>query len=384
MKPRHENTPQTSFRRIAVIGLISSLVVSACQGGVASFLASGAPLNWDNAAETSLDFSFTSDGQVLATTMVRGQPARTLFDSGATISVLQPAFAETAAEGLPTAAVRFRSGRVPAVRFLPVELGTVSQELLNVAVAEMPGEADAIMGLEVFAQAVVEFDFDQLVMRIVRPDAFTPEPGATPYRAGWSDLHPTLDIELADGVAACFVVDTGFNGSLTVSNEVAEAADFRADPSVTVQWRRPDGVTNVSQGLMNLPTLELGGATLENVPVTSLPPGVGGRCRNLLGMKILTGYKVAFDMPNDRIWFSPRPGLSPVFEQVQGVAYRRSNAGLTVIGVALDSPWRDLVLPGDVVVGINGATDFPQLPPAPGEERNLVLANGVRRAAVAE
>jgi hypothetical protein len=244
------------------------------------------------AAEPEIPFSF-ADGFIVVKAQVAGRAVRMLVDSGAGASVMSIRAARRLGLRMrDREMVRGVGSEVPAWHLAPVAASADGQPLASVELAIDLGNADqlcreaidGLLGVDFFAERIVQIDFAARKLRLL--SEISPGPAATrvpltdrngilcvPVGVNGSPLRPTR-------------LDTGCNDFLhwvvprapsrTARREVS--IGFLTDPSNTT-----------------LGTVQLGGEVLPSVKVAlhaqRLFPGEAG----LVGTGVLSRYLVTVD-----------------------------------------------------------------------------------------
>jgi hypothetical protein len=185
-----------------------------------------------------------------------------------------------------------------------------------------------VIGLPVFKNCVVEFDFQKHILRLHRPEAYTYKGRGKelPLRFSNHGSFPYVTAEVSvDGgapVPASMVIDTG--AGLALSLDVDSDDDLRM-PDKTVSSIMGWGASGVIRGRAGrITSLSLGDYVLENV-IANFPDAGDMHAiksadapddvvRNgLLGAKVLKRFHVVFDYTNARIILEPNSDFSDPF-----------------------------------------------------------------------
>ena len=185
-----------------------------------------------------------------------------------------------------------------------------------------------VIGLPVFKNCVVEFDFQKHILRLHRPEAYTysgrgmelplkfSRHGSFPY------VMTGVSIDGGAPVPASMVIDTG--AGLAVSLAVESDDDLHM-PDKTVRSIMGWGASGVIRGHTGrITSLSLGDYVLENV-IANVPDAGDMHAiasseapddvvRNgLIGVKVLKRFHVVFDYTNARIILEPNSDFSDPF-----------------------------------------------------------------------
>jgi hypothetical protein len=206
------------------------------------------------------------------------------------------------------------AGVVPGV---DLEVGGLSLSGLTVAsldlksIAVRSGEPwSAILGDEVFNETVVDLDFPNRQVAFRDPASFRPPRGAITValaRDGDTRLAP---LSLDDGPPALFIMDTGFSDNLRIAPVLAQRQNLMSG-----QAGRPimiGAIGGDAKGVIgDIASVKLGGLSFANVsavfsdtwPSATYTDRVGG----LLGLGLLSRFRVIVDWPHDRLYLIPAP-----------------------------------------------------------------------------
>lgn len=167
----------------------------------------------------------------------------------------------------------------------------------------------SILGLDVLARAVVDFDFDTSTLTFIPHGEFRPPAGAT--RVPLRRIGPlfALDVSIEGGPPLPVLLDTGSGSSLSLFEDVPQARallEGRARRS-----RVSFGVGGKSaETIVTARSLQYGPKALSDVPVS-----VGQRpCRGFLeaaagyvGFPVISRFRTILDLPHSALYLVPRP-----------------------------------------------------------------------------
>jgi hypothetical protein len=191
---------------------------------------------------------------------------------------------------------------------IQMELGPIALKLETASFHQASWGAHLNLGQPLFLQAIVEMDFDARRLTVIHPDAFTP-PTEKPLRVKSWKAVPTIQITLSGrSEEICLIVDTGFNGGIGVTPEMANKLDLKRHPGGGVRAAE-DGYGNrvLAPELAPLQEVRVGDHIYRDVPIMGAIPNSVGRCGNL-GMALLSRSRIVFDLKNQRMWLLPRAG----------------------------------------------------------------------------
>jgi predicted aspartyl protease len=285
------------------------------------------PISWNG--HSSIELPLTLDSRGLPTVPVRisGRDATAYIDSGATTSSMTPAMAATA--GVQSLGLRNVNGRkFETAGNVSVELGPASIKLHAVTISGLPAKTELLLGMELFLQAVVDFDFDAGRLTLIRPDAFTApaskpvslqvrgstllnmaqifgltEPvtvqmrGSVPIQLKVNDHQHTIDAFL----------DTGTNAGILLTAKVVSELALPRDLMHMIARTGFGGERQVVPSLAALEEVRIGDQIYRNVPAYETPEDQAGPF-NFLGMPVLSRHHLIFDLQRNRVWLLPRSG----------------------------------------------------------------------------
>lgn len=336
---------------------------------------------------------------------VNGVPCDILLDSGAGMTVLDKAFAETVglrAEGAIAAqgtGGRTEAGLVDGVTLTvgALEIGPLSAAVIDLSdVAKRLGRPlPAILGKELFHAVGVDLDYPNSRLRFHDPAAL--DDGAAGRRLPLlpaEEGHKNVMMTIEGGDPVVVGLDTGQGGELTIFRHYAEARGLLEGRPLSERLAAGvGGATTMKVGTLRAVTLA--GFELHDVPVSFHTADVKGafdtqRQAGNLGAGILRRFRVLFDYPHDCLWLEPGPDLAAPFpKEKTGLGLQWDDGALTVAFVAPGSPaaaagWQA----GERVTALDGAPvdpdwwqTFARWSRAPaGTAVTLTLADGTVRS----
>ena len=333
------------YRRWALFLILSAICLPL--GGCVSTLASAylwgiraaSPVNWNGHDRIELPLMPESGNRPAVTVQVMGKPVLALLDTGSPVPTMRPATATATGAQVKSPGEGHREARD-----VLVQLGAASIKLSTVFVGEASTNAGISFGQELFSQAVVEVDFDTGYVTLIRPDAFIP-PDVAPMSVRLSRSRPAVQLEVnGNGRRFCAIVDTGFDGGVAVTPDMAAELSLPTVPGTSI-GRGFGGKRAEGPALAPLDEVRMGDLLYGNVPVMGQVPNTDKKeaCRNLLGMAVLARHHLIFDMANHRIWLLPRSGVQQSSSAVPEYPRRRNFLGSTCVpGAAfrrIGIPW---------------------------------------------
>lgn len=238
------------------------------------------------------------------------RPFRLWLDTGATDSVLTPRAAR--ANGV---SVR-RTKSSPYIK--PTRLGEPLRFYVDTTSSDTAAKTfeAAVLGGRFLSLFVVEFDFDDRVVRFYDPDAYSvPESVSAPDEAvvpiGLTNNRPFVEVDLGGKRPLQVLMDTGAPGSLLVSGRSLkkvgiDTSDLPSYGSGTF-WL---GTTELR--FKERQALRLGPFDLGDVPMEVAPRGtfnLGGNTGSLIGFDVISQFKMRIDYENQRLWLKRRENV---------------------------------------------------------------------------
>lgn len=246
---------------------------------------------------------------------LNGRTVRALIDSGAQYSVIDRALFQdlglTEAFDMPLVAYGVGgNAQVGRGTTLALDVGGMAVTGLRAAILGLGPLADSrglgaplILGQDVLGRLVLEVDAEKRRVRLVRPDAFTPDPDMreTPAKTAGRALAVMVTAEGAEVEA---VVDTGATAVLAMTRGAAEAAGL-------LDGRATDTGTSIVLGgaieaqTLTARTVTIGDALYRQVTVAIYGAApIPGFPQALVGMEAFDGRRVALDLAGPRLWTS--------------------------------------------------------------------------------
>lgn len=259
---------------------------------------------------------------LVAATLEDGLDAWFVFDTGATVTVLDDDVARRAGlVGGPSVSVgcglagrvergsRFQLGSYVAhdPAFVVLDLDALFQDV----VADIP-IAGAI-GPAVLERAVVRVQYatDGDRVTVQDPSSYVPPEGHW-HEASYDDGAPLVAGAVAGGGPGRFHLDTGKSGTLSVSVPYTERHDLLEgrDDLVRAENRRLCGVEEELAGTVDW--VELAGHRLDGLTAQFRVRGTDGgdterAADAVVGRQILRRFDLTFDTPRGRVRVVPRP-----------------------------------------------------------------------------
>jgi predicted aspartyl protease len=273
----------------------------------------------DGAASTGwIDFAPSGDDRVYLPVTVQGQAMTAIFDTGATASAVDA--------GLLTLLQRSARGSFPVpgengvgaagvASDIDLGVGALTLHGLSVAaldIASMKAKSGepwtAILGDEVFNEAIVDLDFPHRRVAFHAPGNYQPPAGAVRVALARDGEDRLVPVSLDGEPAALFVMDTGFNGNLRIAPSLAsrqKLLEGKASQAVTIGAIGGEAAGSIAY----VGRVSLGGVSFDGVPAlfsnTWPSASYTDRVEGLLGLGLLSHFRVIVDWPHDQLFLIP-------------------------------------------------------------------------------
>ncbi len=179
------------------------------------------------------------------------------------------------------------------------------------------------------------------------------------------DNRPFIHLDLGHGNLVDAMVDTGWGGSIRLTQGHLPDSVLASVPAATVegQIETLQGLNSFEHKIVQIPNLALGPLTLPNflVQVSDELSGPGGA---LIGNDFLHHFVVTIDWPQQTLYLEPIDVVDALYLQVEGYGFQSlvRNQRLVVTGLYHPSPADDAGLQiGDQIMDING-DDYAAIP----------------------
>ena len=221
---------------------------------------------------------------------------------------------------------------------------------------------EGVLGYEVFRRLVVRIDFQRATITFLDPQSFRYRGKAVAVPFYFQEHVPVVAGDV-DGLQGAFQIDTGSEGSLSLTSPFVARNDLIKKYSAHIHGFAGEGVGGRENAyFVRAQVLDIGGVHMTSV-VTELladTAGIGAKqdIAGLIGTGILKRFNLTFDYPHNTIYFEKNAKYNrpSVFNRA-GLAPRITSEGLKVVSVFVDSPAATAgISPGDTILAINGHT----------------------------
>lgn len=276
-------------------------------------------------------FDLYRDTRIFLTGEVNGRTTPMLLDSGASLTVLDRAFAkELGLTGGAPVAVQGAGGkeRGEIHRGVRLRVGNVAFEGLTVATMDLAlvGKAlgrpvPVVLGRDLFMSSIVSIDFEGPSIGFAPRQGYVPPPSAREVRLRRRGPLHTLPVRIGELAPHDAIFDLGNSGALSLSLEYHRAEPFFSTlPAATGMGGGVGGLHEIRR--VTLPSVEIGGVRFERVPA-QLGALEGGPYAGLAnaGIQLFRPFMLTLDLAGDRMWLE---------RTAQPAIFSRDRAGLFV------------------------------------------------------
>ncbi|MGO4712541.1 aspartyl protease family protein [Bradyrhizobium sp. 2TAF24] len=274
------------------------------------------------------------ESHIIIPVSIDGGPARPfLFDTGGQLVITREFAASIKMQSLRTAHVGGVGAKVlhaDIVKIGRVTVGAATLEQATARVLELPNiivdrgsrpRLAGLIGAELLAHYAVSIDYERRVLTLnapgFRPSAplFTLPLGLAMSPDGLS--HPSISAEL-DGVTGDFLIDTGANGQIVLSEKFQR--EHQPYAGKTLHFLTPGGVGGRAHMRLGFGRqFRIGTSSLPLPLVAGIDPGGSSLSRSplahvagVIGHGVLSRFVVTVDRPSGRVYFEaaadhPRP-----------------------------------------------------------------------------
>ena len=311
-------------------------------------------------------FTGLDEGRIFVPVSINGHAATAIFNSGANAAMLDNSFAQSVALKPIGALPLGGENAVGSGAMIPgvdIAMGGATLKGATVAASDLRSlgvTQQLLIGDIILNGAVLDIDFPNRRLALRDPDKFRPPAGAIVVPlvvdAG-IDLAP---VSVDGGPTVLVVVDTGLPMAMRISPQLAKAQHLLAGaPSISVT---AGGIGGSAPGqIASLKRVSLGGVSFTNVPVVfsdAWPSATyTDRVQGLLGVALLSRFRVIFDWSRGRLYLIPTPDATtaPFARDRLGLVWTPDGAAMRIVSVYPDSPAaRAGLKAGEVIDTVNG------------------------------
>ncbi|HKI79675.1 MAG TPA: PDZ domain-containing protein [Ignavibacteriaceae bacterium] len=196
------------------------------------------------------------------------------------------------------------SYRYPLTPVIPID---------SIMAASLGRHVDGLLGINVFSDYIVQFDFPGERFILHSPGTFNAPDGAVELPITWLENRPTVKLGIQTGDTdseATFLLDFGMGGTLRFTTGYTDSLQLPKKLQPNVASGNEHGLGGALQSLVaRLPGLKIGGITLDSLVVSmarekegrdAYPPWDG-----LAGLGLMSRFTLYLDVTGNRIWFQP-------------------------------------------------------------------------------
>ena len=316
----------SSIRSLALLLAVTLIPASAIKAQV------GAPEVAFQSKQPALEtFDLYRDTRIFLDGEINGQRTSMLLDSGASMTVIDRAYAaKLGLTGGTRIAVQGAGGseRGELYRGITVTAGNLSFAGLTVAAMDLSlvekalgRSVPVVLGREAFMNSVVTIDFARQLIGFAPRTGFIPPAGSAEIKLRRRGALHVLPVRIAELPAHDAIFDLGNSGAMSLSREYHQSQPyFGSLPSATGMSGGVGGVHEIRR--VTLPSVEIGGARFERVPAQlgALANGPYAGLANA-GIQLFRPFVLTLDLASDRMWL--KRNATPV-------VFSRDRAGLFV------------------------------------------------------
>lgn len=248
-----------------------------------------------------------------------------------------------------------------------------------------------LIGYEIFRRFVVKIDYENSLLTLTRPDAFSYEGDGTVIPFKFNGRIPQVEGSI-DGIPGKFDIDTGSRASLTLTGPFVEKHELVKHFSPKVEGVTGWGVGGpVRAKVSRARLLLLDGIEFDN-PVTELSLQTGGAFTDPymagnVGAGLLKRFNITFNYDRHEIIFEPNANASKpdVFDR-SGMWVNLADSAFEIVDVIENGPAAESGLEaGDTIIAVDGQSatklSLPELrhrfrSDPPGTRIHLTVKNG--------
>ncbi|QIK96666.1 PDZ domain-containing protein [Sphingomonas sp. HDW15A] len=276
-------------------------------------------------------FDLYRDTRIFLDGGINGRKTPMLLDSGASVTVIDRAFAVTLGlKGGTPIGVQGAGGseRGELYRGISVTVGNLSFRDLTVAAMDLSlveralgRKVPVVLGREAFMNSVVTIDFDRQEISFAPRGGFTPPSNAAAIALRRRGALHTLSIRIGDLPPHDAIFDLGNSGAISLSQEYHRSQPYFATlPSATGMSGGVGGLHEVRR--ITLPSVEIAGVRFDQVPA-QLGGLANGPYSGMInaGIQLFRPFVLTLDLAGDRMWLQ---------RTAAPVVFSRDRAGLFV------------------------------------------------------
>jgi len=237
----------------------------------------------------------------------------------------------------------------------------------SIMAASLGRHVDGLLGINVFSDYIVQFDFTGERFVLYPSTTFKAPDGAVELPITWLENRPTVKLAIQTGdmlTEATFLLDFGMGGTLRFTTGYTDSLQLPEKLKPNVTSGNEHGLGGALQSLVaKLPGLKIGDITLDSLVVSmarekegrdAYPPWDG-----LAGLGLMSRFNMYLDVTGNRIWFQPNKRFDRPSEYIiTGLSFEPQdfdNKQLVVSEVKEESDADKAgFMPGDIIYTVAG------------------------------
>lgn len=316
-------------------------------------------------ASAAVPFTLYRGNRIVTPGTVNGHAVEFLLDSGASVTVLDKAFARSI--GIPVGHAIEATGaggrqQAEIVSGVTLTLGGLTLADATVAVidfseisAELGRPMDVVLGRELFDNAAIDVDWQANTLKVRSPDNFKPAAAAREVKLGRKGPFNYIDISIDGNEPVTAVFDLGNGGALSLPERYW--TQYPSLANLPYAESKAGGVGGIhASRAATVGSVTYGGQRFTAVPATlSGKRGHGAEDSPNAGIGLLRQFKVTLDLGRDRMFLEPLANPPGFIRDRSGLRTRLADGGLAITFVSPGSPAAKAGLKdGDVIRAVNG------------------------------
>jgi|GEM_PF-2167243 len=243
----------------------------------------------------------------------------------------------------------------------------------SIMAASLGRHVDGLLGINVFSDYIVQFDFPGERFILHPRSTFKAPGGAVELPLTWLENRPTVKLAIQTGdrqSEATFLLDFGMGGTLRFTTGYTDSLQLPEKLQPNIPSGNEHGLGGALESLVaRLPGLKIGDITLDSLVVTmarekegrdAYPPWDG-----LVGLGLMSRFTLYLDVTGNRIWFKPNKRFDRPSEYIiTGLSFEPEdyNKKQLVVSEVKEGSNADEggFMPGDIIYAVagEGASDW--------------------------
>ncbi len=237
----------------------------------------------------------------------------------------------------------------------------------SIMAASLGRHVDGLLGINVFSDYIVQFDFTGERFILHSPGTFKAPDGAVELPITWLENRPTVKLGIQTGDTeskATFLLDFGMGGTLRFTTGYTDSLQLPEKLRPNIASGNETGLGGALESLVaRLPGLKIGDITLDSLVVTMAREKEGRDAYPpwdvLAGLGLMSRFTVYLDVTGNRIWFQPNKRFDRPSEYITtGLSFEPQDFNkkqMVVSGVKEGSNADEAGFrPGDIIYAVAG------------------------------